>query len=180
MKNITKKLATARVKLGQLKLKKSGKNAFAKFEYFELADFLPMINTINSELGLCTQFSMNETEATLKVIDTESDEVIEFRIPKVSAQMKADPIQILGGTITYLRRYLFLIAYEISENDSVDAVDNLSTTKKNLSNEEKFKLHWRSDPEQCKAFLNGRKLAQVTPEELADFLVVNYCDINFL
>jgi hypothetical protein len=123
MKNVTKKLADARVKLQSTKLKKSGLNKFAKFEYYELADFISEVNKINKELGILSMFSFDKETAKLDIIDTESSEVITFSIPVIQAEMKGNnPIQELGATSTYLRRYLYLIAYEIQENDTVDAL----------------------------------------------------------
>ena len=39
--SILKKISEARVKLQDTKINKSGENKFAKFKYYELADFLP-------------------------------------------------------------------------------------------------------------------------------------------
>jgi hypothetical protein len=36
---------------------------------------------------------------------------------------KVDDIQRLGSTITYMRRYLYMTAYNIQENDVVDSLD---------------------------------------------------------
>ena len=47
--NIYQKIQKARVELQNSKLKKSGKNDFSKYEYFELGDFLPNINKICDE-----------------------------------------------------------------------------------------------------------------------------------
>jgi hypothetical protein len=123
--NIYEKLSIARVQLQEAELKKTGENKFAKFKYYELADILPAINSINKELKLISLFEFDSENATLKLINCErSDEVISFEIPNVPAQMKgANPIQELGATSTYLRRYLYLNAYEIQEADVVDSLD---------------------------------------------------------
>lgn len=133
--SIYKKLAEARVKLQESDIKKSGVNQFAKFKYFELADFLPTINKINLELGLFTKFDIDEVSkiATLEITDMEKEESsITFTVPYALSEIKgATSIQNIGGSITYLRRYLFVIAYEITENDEVNAVDNTSKTTVN-------------------------------------------------
>lgn len=135
--SIYKKLAEARVKLQETDIKKSGVNKFANFKYFELADFLPTINKINLELGLCTKFDIDEVNkiATLEVFDMDKeDSSIIFTVPYVPSEIKgAIDIQKLGGSITYLRRYLFVIAYEITDGDVVDALDN---TQKTVEDEE--------------------------------------------
>ena len=41
--NLYQKLQKVRVELQNSKLKKSGKNTFSKYEYFELGDFLPKV-----------------------------------------------------------------------------------------------------------------------------------------
>lgn len=116
------KLQKARVLLQELPLKKSGFNSFAGFKYFELADFLPSINTIFDNLGLCSVFSISDDMATLRIFDSEFGGVIHFRSPTAEAGAgKAPPIQALGSQHTYLRRYLMLNALEITEHDAVDA-----------------------------------------------------------
>jgi hypothetical protein len=116
------KLQKARVLLQELPLKKSGFNSFAGFKYFELADFLPSINVIFNDLGLCSVFSISEDVATLRIFDSEFGGVVYFRSPTAEAGAgKAPPIQALGSMHTYLRRYLMLNALEITEHDAVDA-----------------------------------------------------------
>jgi hypothetical protein len=116
------KLQKARVLLQELPLKKSGFNSFAGFKYFELADFLPSINVIFDNLGLCSVFSISEGIATLRIFDSEFGGVVYFRSPTAEAGAgKAPPIQALGSMHTYLRRYLMLNALEITEHDAVDA-----------------------------------------------------------
>ena len=44
--SVYKKLSEARVMLQSMPLKKSGHNKFAGYNYFELGDFLPAVNTI--------------------------------------------------------------------------------------------------------------------------------------
>lgn len=121
--SILKKISEARVKLQDTKINKSGENKFAKFKYYELADFLPTLNKINLELGICTRFEIVENNACLTVFDIDKQEDnITFTIPYVSSELKgATKIQELGATITYLRRYLFLVAFEITDGEVVDA-----------------------------------------------------------
>jgi hypothetical protein len=116
------KLQKARVILQEQPLKKSGFNSFAGFKYFELADFLPSINVIFDNLGLCSVFSVSDGMATLRIFDSEHGGMIIFRSPTADAASgKAPPIQALGSMHTYLRRYLMLNALEITEHDAVDA-----------------------------------------------------------
>jgi hypothetical protein len=116
------KLAKARVMLQDVDMKKSGENKFANYKYFELGDFMPHINTIFDKLGLCGVISYGQTEATLTIVDTESDGgSIVICSPRADAVLKGcHPIQNLGAEETYLRRYLWVTAMEIVEHDAVD------------------------------------------------------------
>ena len=125
---VYQKLQKARVKLQNVELKKSGHNSFAGFKYFELGDFLPTVNSIFFELGLCSVFTIDNNEAIMQIVDTEFGGTIFFRspvaeaVPRVTIDAGKSPaIQALGSQHTYLRRYLFLNALEITEHDAVDA-----------------------------------------------------------
>lgn len=121
---VYKKLQAARVEMAHKPLKKSGKNKFAGYEYFELGDFLPTAHEVFSNHGLCGVFSIDSESATLCVHDVDSDGAIRFTAPTVMAHNpKGQPIQDLGGTLTYFRRYLWMIALELTEGDTVDAAE---------------------------------------------------------
>jgi len=129
---VFKKLQQARVSLLDANLKKSGKNKFAGFEYFELGDFMPTINKIFLDIGLCgvVHFTVDYAVLTIYDADSESGECIEFRSPLVMASNpKGQAIQDLGSTHTYLRRYLWLLAMDIVESDTVDALPQKETPK---------------------------------------------------
>jgi hypothetical protein len=121
--SVYKKLQKARAMLLSSDIKKSGKNKFAGFEYFELADFLPAITNIFDSVGLCGVVRFHADTASLTIVNTEdSADVVDFVTPLVYADMsKSQAIQNLGATHTYVRRYLWLMAMEIVEHDAVDA-----------------------------------------------------------
>lgn len=127
--SVFKKLQEARVRLHNTKLNKSGKNSYAKFNYFELGDFVPQVTSIFNDLGLCGVVSFTQDTAYLTVHNVEEkDDFVTFTSPMVFASMdKTQPIQNLGSTHTYLRRYLWLMCMEITENDIVDASEPKST-----------------------------------------------------
>ena len=54
-----------------MKLEKTGHNKFANYKYFELGDFLPQINTIFNELGLCGVVSYDREIASLTIFDVD-------------------------------------------------------------------------------------------------------------
>lgn len=139
--NLYQKIQRCRVELQNLNLKKSGKNKFANFEYYELADFLPKVNELFDKYKLFSQFTLKSEIATLEVFDTEKGDSVTFSSPVAEVNIKgSNAIQNLGGANTYMKRYLYLNLLEIVENDSFDAVagkENGVTFKPNTKAQEK-------------------------------------------
>ena len=131
--NIYNKLMQARVRLQGMKLEKSGNNKFAGYKYFELGDYLPSINNIFAEIGLCGVVSFAADLATLTIYDTASTDTILITSPMADANLKGcHPIQNLGAVETYVRRYLWQTAMEIVEHDALDASEPLKEVVKEL------------------------------------------------
>ena len=129
--SVFKQLQKARTMFLSADIKKSGKNKFAGYEYFELGDFIPAIHKIFDEVGLCGVVRFSDTVASLTVYDVEdvNHGSVEFTSPMVYAEnIKGQAIQNLGSTHTYLRRYLWLMAMEIVEHDSVDSTAPVAAT----------------------------------------------------
>ena len=124
--NIYQKIQKARVELQDLKLKKSGKNQ--GFTYYELKDFLPAINELCLKHNLFTGFSIVTKKgiesAILTIFNTvEPDQQTDFIIPTAEVKLPGgQEIQGLGAKVTYMRRYVFIVAFEIVESDIVDAI----------------------------------------------------------
>jgi hypothetical protein len=120
---VKKAIQEIRVKLQNLNIVKTGHNKFAKFRYYELADFIPNVNELCLIHGISTNFSVDNEKATLEISDIESDESVVFSVPFVTPEIKgANATQNLGGAITYIKRYLYMNAFEIVENDHFDSV----------------------------------------------------------
>jgi len=120
--SVHKKLMQARVKLQGTEMKKSGLNKFAGYSYFELGDFIPHIQNIFNNVGLCGVVSFDATHATLCITDTEDGSQIVVTSPMAEANLKgAHPIQNLGAVLSYQRRYLWMAAMEIVEHDIIDS-----------------------------------------------------------
>jgi hypothetical protein len=139
--SVYKKLQEARILLQNTKLNKSGKNKFAGYEYFELSDFLPAIQKICNDIGLCGVVSFNHEMAFLQINDVEDGTSIMFTSPMSSAALKGcHDVQNLGAVISYLRRYLWVNCFEICEHDALDATTGSSEpTKKPESKPEPVK-----------------------------------------
>jgi hypothetical protein len=122
--SVHKKLMEARIALQNTKLSKSGHNKFAGYKYFELGDFLPAIQTIFSNLGLCGVVSYGTEIATLTIHDTESGAELVITSPMSTAALKGcHEVQNLGAVETYIRRYLWVTALEIVEHDAIDSAE---------------------------------------------------------
>jgi len=135
--NLFQKMNEARLRLAMTCTKKSGYNGFAKFNYFELKDFIPQILRIFNELGLIgvqghvnaaidkdTGVELAPEMYTLTIFnaDKPDDKPLIFTKKRASAEQKGQlPIQALGSESTYMRRYLWMDAMEIVEDDSTDA-----------------------------------------------------------
>jgi len=120
--SVHKKLMHARIMMMKAKLEKTGKNSFAGYKYFELGDFLPAVQLIFEQLGLCGIVSYDNEYASLCITDTDDGTTIRITSPMATAQLKgAHDIQNLGAVETYQRRYLWMTAMELVENDPIDA-----------------------------------------------------------
>ena len=124
--NVYQKLAFARLQFQQSNIKKSGKNTFAKYEYYELADILPVINKLATDIGFITEVSFTKDDAILIFRDTEkTDDCITFTSPMSDAELKGcHAVQNLGAVETYIKRYLYQNCFEIVEHDALDGTMN--------------------------------------------------------
>ena len=121
--NIYQRLMDARARFLALPVKKSGINRFAKFEYFELSDIVPVKTAIFNEVGLCDVISFSDESAVLTLINTDKpDEMLAFTSPiKAQAVNGMNEMQAIGASETYARRYLYQLVLDIVEADTFDA-----------------------------------------------------------
>ena len=128
--SVHKKLMQARVMLQAREIKKSGHNKFSGYHYFELGDFLPHVQSIFNEVGLCGVVSFSRDYAELAITDVEDGTMITISSPMAAAELKgAHPIQQMGAIQTYQRRYLWMAALEIVEHDVLDATPGIEKRK---------------------------------------------------
>ena len=154
-KNLNESIISIRVKLQNAKLKKSGKNKFAGFDYFELADFLPKLNELMLEEGVNDRFYIKDDYATLELqkgeeINTYTMPFILFETPLTYKKDKAgnfiknkegdyiqvpsmQDIQYLGALNTYYKRYLYLNAFGITDGEVIDSMNNNDLSKNSES-----------------------------------------------
>lgn len=140
--NLNESIIKIRVKLQNSKIKKSGKNKFAGFEYYELGDFLPKLNELMLEENINDLFTIENDE--VKLILMKGEEKQEYKMPfrifetpltKDGKQSMQD-IQYLGALNTYYKRYLYLNAFGITDGEVIDSM-NSEEIKKPIKQETK-------------------------------------------
>lgn len=127
---VYQKLITARGMFLNANVQKSGKNMHMSFKYFELDDIVPIATKIFAEIGLIAIVNFTEHTAVLTIVDvTNPEDRIDFASPFnqiqpiLSREGKAvtNEMQALGSSITYMRRYLYMMALDICESDGIEA-----------------------------------------------------------
>lgn len=134
--NVYQKLIEAREQFINSEINQSGKNMQLSFKYFELKDIVPTITHIFKQVGLIAIANFSNTTATLTIVNTdEPKETIYFPVPfnqiqpiiSNSGKQVTNDMQALGSSITYMRRYLYLIAMDICVNDEIEPTINKDT-----------------------------------------------------
>lgn len=128
--NVYQRLLTARAKFLEADVQKTGKNMHLSFKYFELDDIVPSAIRIFNEVGLIPIVNFTADTATMNVINIDNpEESISFTAPfnqiapivSNAGKQATNEMQALGSSITYMRRYLYMMALDICESDSIDA-----------------------------------------------------------
>ena len=120
--SVMKKLQKSRVDWQSKPRKKSGFNKFQNFKYFVLKDILPTVNEIFNKNGLYSQYNLTKDYAELIITDSSTGDYLIYRIP---VQKLDNPtMQNIGAINTYSKRYLYMNALEIEEDeDELDSQD---------------------------------------------------------
>ena len=128
--NVYQKLIKAREQFLNADVQKTGKNMHLSFKYFELDDIVPTATRIFSEIGLVPIVNFTVDVATMTVVNTDNPEdTVAFIAPfnqiapivSNTGKQATNEMQALGSSITYMRRYLYMMALDICESDSIDA-----------------------------------------------------------
>lgn len=151
--NIYEKMQVVKKLLSDAELKKTGKNDYSNFEYYELSDILPAIITFCENYRLFTHVNFVKEYST-KTITTEESQVqekvkvgesailtvinidnpaekIEYSSDVKDLELKAaNAIQNYGGIQTYSRRYLYMNAFDIVEAEMFDKEMNKKKKQK--------------------------------------------------
>lgn len=128
--NIYQKLLKARAMFLEADVKKTGKNMHLSFKYFELEDIVPTATRIFGEVGIVPLVNFTADTATMTIVNTDNpEETITFVSPfnqiapivSNTGKQATNEMMALGSSITYMRRYLYMIALDICESDGIDA-----------------------------------------------------------
>ena len=128
--NVYQKLLKARAMFLSSDAKKTGKNMHLAFKYFELDDIVPVVTKIFEDIGLISLVSFEDNKATMCILNTANpEETIYFNAPmeKLDENKGTNSVQAFGATITYYRRYLYMMAMDICEPDSLDPSSGTNT-----------------------------------------------------
>ena len=136
-KNVYQKLLEARVLFMEEDVKKSGKNMNMSYKYFELQDIVPVATPIFQKVGLLAITTFTDEVAMMTIIDVDNpSDCICFTSPMreiapiVSSKGTevTNAIQRLGSVETYQRRYLYMVALDIVESDSIEPMTGSNPT----------------------------------------------------
>ena len=131
-KPIGLKVQELRCKVLEANPKKTGYNPYGKFNFFQLPDFLPIVNRLMKELGLYSVFSIEmigDVEYAILIISDGMQQLV-FKLPTAEANNSQNPIQNAGSKSTYMKRYCWMNCLELSENDLVDSATGSPEDKK--------------------------------------------------
>lgn len=171
--NIYAKIQLVKQEISDTPLKKTGKNEYSGFDYFQLDDIMPAIIYYCTKYRLFTKvnfqiaysdvtssrqtFSDNSENMIENDIQTERKKIGETAVLTIinidnpsekeewtsdvkSLSLKgANEIQAYGGVQTYLRRYNYMNAFDITDSDmfdsnTIDEQKYLKKVKKSLNN----------------------------------------------
>lgn len=128
---VLERLANVRAELSTNGIGKGGKNSYSGYGYYQLEDFLPSLVQLEKKWGIVDIFNISQQMdvegkpmklAMMTFYNTDDwNDHITFNVDFVDAVVKgASAIQNYGATITYLKRYLYMMALDIAENDTVE------------------------------------------------------------
>ena len=132
----------------EIRISKDGKNSFQNYEYFKPDDINKAIVPVLLEHGLYAKFDMifnaekGVYEGSLKIGNFENKDDFEiYSLDVKEALVKgASPVQCSGATMTYLKRYILMNAFNLADNkddpDSHASVNNAKEVKASVKIED--------------------------------------------
>lgn len=117
------RLAHVRLEVNKYLESKSGMNDVEGFNYFELKDFMPIVNNVFLKYRIIGVFGFpdeKQSRLEIKNFDNAEDTII-FTMNRVRVNGHGNPMQAEGAINTYSKRYLYMNALELCDKDIFDA-----------------------------------------------------------
>ena len=152
---LNQSIIAIRVALQKANLKKTGKNTFSNFDYYQLEDFLPKLNELMLQEEVNDIFTIEDDEYReyAKLILVKQNRItneVEQNVYKIPFTLFETPlnwkynktindveqvksmqdIQYLGALNTYYKRYLYINAFGITDGEIIDGMNNDNLTSK--------------------------------------------------
>lgn len=197
--NIYEKMQVVKKLLSDAELKKTGKNNYSNFGYYELSDILPAIITFCENYRLFTHVNFIKEYST-KTITTEESQVqekvkvgesavltvinidnpaekIEYSSDVKDLELKAaNAIQNYGGIQTYSRRYLYMNAFDIVEAEMFDK--EMNKKKKQATKQNNAVKNFINTCSKKYIGLKDTKRKEKIAEKLKELGYINFKDIE--
>lgn len=129
--NIFEKINKVRTEILKQSLTKDKKGY--SYNYIDLPQIEPVITEECSKVGLLTIVDFPDNRAVMRIFDTEYKDgglsSFEISVPCDYSLVDikgSQPIQKVGGMMTYMRRYLYMTLFAISEHDAVEGIGKIS------------------------------------------------------
>ena len=141
--SIYEKLANVQLALMKRDIKKTGYNKFKKYYYHTLDDLMPHCLEECHKQGLTFFFNFRNNEAIIRLHDWENptDSIScglpfpELVPPAKDGKNKNNVIvQDVGASVTYLKRYLLIDLFDISEGELIDSELNDASSAETVKN----------------------------------------------
>ena len=135
MKNVLSKLAEARLYIKSHPIKKDGRNAFSKYDYFTPEHVSKLVNEACIEANIICCFSLKQDQlgyyGEVTTTDLETGEYIVAEVRTARPNITAtNETQQMGGMLTYSKRYTLMSLFDIEDNSmDFDSHDNTKATK---------------------------------------------------
>lgn len=133
-KNIYERLMTVRDEFAKIGIEKNGKNMQLTSKFFTLDDIVNKSRNLFHENRILPLDGFTKEEATLTLVDIDDlNARIIFTIPmrEYMGNAAVTPVQAMGATVTYYRRYLYSLALDLAEKDELEeGFDNIAPTPK--------------------------------------------------
>ena len=128
--SIYQKLSLARQELAKKKIVADTKGY--NYNYIDLPQIESAVSEACLKAGIIATMTFNNA-ACMSISELEGDGMLMFESPLIDPAMvhinDKQPIQNVGGLMTYMRRYMYMMVFAISEHDAVEEVG--SEQKKN-------------------------------------------------